>query len=308
MGRFVARRLLQTIPVFIGTTFLIFSMVFALAGSPIRAQFGDRTPPPDLLERLEDEYGLNDPLIVQYGNYLGRTLQGDLGTDFNGRPVTDQLAQRIPVTVRLAIAAFTIQTILGLLAGVLAGLRRGSFADNLVLVTTVAVISIPIFVIGFAVRQLLGVEVGWFPATFSRDDGWQAYALPAFVLASTSLAYIARLTRTSLVENLRSDYVRTAKAKGLKRIRVTGVHAMRNSLIPVVTFLGADLGTLMGGAIVTEGIFNVPGVGSAVFRAISAQEGAVVVGIVTFLVFVYIIANLLVDILYAVLDPRIRYE
>lgn len=308
MGRYVARRLLQMIPVFIGATFLIFAMVFLLAGSPIRAQFGDRTPPPELLERLEDEYGLNDPLPIQYLNYLGRLVQGDLGTDFNDRPVSELLAQRFPVTLRLALTAFVLQAVLGLIAGILAGVRRKSFADSLVLVTTVAIISIPIFVVGFGVRQIFGVAFDVFPATWSRADGWQAYALPSLVLASTSLAYIARLSRTSLVENLRSDYVRTARAKGLKPLRVTSVHAMRNSMIPVVTFLGVDLGALMGGAIVTEGIFNVPGLGSAVFRAISQQEGSVVVGIVTVLVIIYILANLLVDILYAVLDPRIRYE
>ena len=217
------------------------------------------------------------------------------------------MAERFPVTVRLTLFAFAFELVLGLLAGVLAGLRRGSFVDNLVLVTTVAVVSIPVFVLGFTAQILFGVKLGWLPIA-GLYQGWTSYLLPGMVLGALSLAYVARLTRTSLVENLRADYVRTATAKGMPRSRVVGRHALRNSLIPVVTFLGVDLGALMGGAIVTEGIFNIPGVGQQVFLSIQQQESTVVVGIVTALVLVFILANLLVDVLYAVLDPRIRYD
>ena len=168
--------------------------------------------------------------------------------------------------------------------------------------------SVPVFVLGFTAQILLGVQWRIFPVA-GLSDGWpRSYILPAVVLASISLAYLARLTRTSLTENLRSDYVRTAVAKGLPRWRVVGVHTLRNSLIPVVTLLGVDLGSLMGGAIITEGIFNIPGVGRQVFNSVRTQEGFVVVGISTVLVLVYLFANLIVDLLYGVLDPRIRYE
>jgi peptide/nickel transport system permease protein/oligopeptide transport system permease protein len=217
------------------------------------------------------------------------------------------MAERFPITARLAVAAFVFELFLGLIAGVLAGLRRGSFMDNLVLVSTTTIVAIPVFVLGFIAQLVIGVQLGWFPVA-GIQQGWYSYALPAMVLGSLSLVYVARLTRTSLVENLRSDYVRTATAKGLPRSRVVGRHALRNSLIPVVTFLGVDLGTLMGGAIITEGIFNIPGVGRAVFDAVRGQEGAVVVGIVTAGIVIFIVANLLVDVLYAVLDPRIRYD
>jgi oligopeptide transport system permease protein len=318
VGRYFIRRVLQFIPVFIGATLLIFSLVFALPGDPIRALAGDRPQPQSVQDQLRDEYNLDDPLLVQYGKYIGfirqddsgefdGLLQGNFGTDFRGRPVNEIMADKLPVSIKLALFAFVFETILGLLAGVLAGLRKGSFIDNLVLVSTVAVISIPIFVLGFIAQLTIGVELGWLPIAGIRN-GWVSYVLPGIVLGSVSLAYIARLTRTSLVENLRTDYVRTATSKGLARGRVVGIHTMRNSMIPVVTYLGIDLGNLMSGAIVTETIFNLPGIGREVFLAVQRQEGTVVVGIVTFLVLIYMVSNLLVDFLYAALDPRIRYE
>lgn len=307
MGRYLIRRTLQIIPVFVGTTFIIFALVFAIPGDPIRALAGERPLAESTYQELRDRYNLDDPLLVQYGKYMGGLVQGDFGSDFRGREVTDIMAERFPVTVRLTLFAFAFEVVLGLLAGVLAGLRRGSFVDNLVLVTTVAVVSIPVFVLGFTAQILFGVKLGWLPIA-GLYQGWTSYLLPGMVLGALSLAYVARLTRTSLVENLRADYVRTATAKGMPRSRVVGRHALRNSLIPVITFLGVDLGALMGGAIVTEGIFNIPGVGQQVFLSIQQQESTVVVGIVTALVLVFILANLLVDVLYAVLDPRIRYD
>jgi len=307
VGRYLIRRLIQFIPVFFGATFLIFAMVFALPGDPIRALAGDKPLSPSTVQILQDRYHLNDPLPVQYGKYVLGLVQGDLGQDFRGREVSEIFWQKFPVTVRLAMAAFAFEVVLGLIAGILAGLRRKSFIDNLVLVSTVAVISVPIFVLGFVAQLVLGVRFAIFPIAGLRE-GWFSYALPAIVLGSVSLAYVARLTRTSLVENLRADYVRTATAKGLRRRRVVGVHTLRNSLIPVVTYLGIDLGALMGGAIVTESIFNIPGIGREVFDAVHGQEGAVVVGITTALVLIYMVSTLVVDFLYAVLDPRIRYE
>jgi peptide/nickel transport system permease protein/oligopeptide transport system permease protein len=307
MGRYLIRRLLQFIPVFFGATLLIFIMVWAIPGDPIAALAGDRVLPDTVRDQIRDRYNLDDPLIVQYGKYMGGVFQGDFGDDFRGRPVTDLLGQRLPITVRLALLAFGFEVVLGIIAGILAGVRKGGFVDNLVLVSTLVVIAIPIFVLGFLAQLLLGVKFGWFPVS-GVQRGLLSYLLPAMVLGSVSLAYIARLTRTSLIENLRADYVRTATAKGLSRRRVVGIHTFRNSMIPVVTFLAIDLGSLMGGAIITETIFNIPGLGRAVFEGVQRQEGTVVVGIVTFLVVVYMVANLLVDVLYAVLDPRIRYE
>ena len=307
MGRYVARRLLLTIPVLIGASFLIFAMVYALPGDPIRALAGDRPLSPAVVAELRQEFNLNDPLLVQYVKYVGDLLQGDLGTDFRGRPVLDTIQQRLPVTIRLTVVAIALETVIGIVAGVLAGIRRNGFLDNLVLVSTTLVVSIPILVLAFVAQFVFGLQFGWFPIA-GISEGWSSYLLPGLVLASSSLAYVARLTRTSVAENMRGDYVRTARAKGLPNRTVIVRHTLRNSLIPVITFIGADIGTLMGGAIVTESVFNLPGIGRAVFDSVRSQEGAVVVGIVTLLVFFFIFFNLVVDVLYAVLDPRIRYD
>ena len=307
MGRYVARRLILTVPVLLGATFLIFAMVFALPGDPIRALGGDRPLSPAVVAQLREEFNLNDPLWLQYVKYLGGLFQGDFGTDFRGRPVLDTITQRLPVTIRLTIVAVAFEAVIGLLAGVLAGIRRGGFLDSLVLVSTTLVVSVPILVLGFFAQFVFGLQLGLFPIA-GIQEGWYSYLLPGLVLAASSTAYVARLTRTSLADNLGSDHVRTANAKGLKPSTVVVRHGLRNSLIPVVTYIGADAGTLLGGAIVTEAVFNIPGLGRAVFDAVQGQEGAVVVGIVTLLVLVFILANLVVDVLYALLDPRIRYE
>ncbi|SFP83758.1 oligopeptide transport system permease protein [Geodermatophilus dictyosporus] len=307
MGRYVARRLLLTIPVLLGASFLIFAMVYALPGDPIRALGGDRPLSPAVIAELRERFHLNDPLYVQYWEYVKGLFQGDLGTDFRGRPVLDTIERTLPVTVKLALVAIVFEAVIGLVAGVLAGIRRNSFFDNLVLVSTTLVVSIPILVLAFFAQLLFGLRLQWFPIA-GTNEGLYSYLLPGLVLASGSLAYVARLTRTSLAENLRADYVRTARAKGLPNRTVIVRHTLRNSLIPVVTYIGADIGTLLGGAIVTETVFNLPGIGREVFNSIRSQEGAVVVGIVTLMVFFFIFFNLVVDVLYAVLDPRIRYD
>ncbi len=307
MGRYLIRRILHFIPVFIGATFLIFLLVFIMPGDPIRALAGERAMPESVQQALTEAYNLDEPWWTQYWLYMTGLLQGDFGVDFRGRPVSDLMAQRIPITARLALVAFGFELIIGLIAGIVAGVRKQKFFDSLVLFSTLAVISVPIFVLGFLAQLLIGVELGWLPIA-GINQGWVSYILPGLVLGAISLAYVARLTRTSLVENMRADYVRTARAKGLASRRVIGIHALRNSLIPVITFLAVDLGALMGGAIITETIFNIPGLGRAVFDGVQSQEGTVVVGITTFLVMVYMFASLIVDLLYSVLDPRIRLE
>lgn len=307
MGRYIIRRLLQFIPVVFIATFLVYALVFAIPGDPIRALAGDRPLSPHIVERIRAEYNLDDPLPIQYLKWLGGVLQGDFGSTFQGRPVADIIAQRFPVTLRLTIVAFVIQVILGVTAGILAAVRQRGFVDTLVQVSTVVLVAIPTLAMAFLMQVVFGLQLGWFPIA-GIGRGWYSYLLPGAALASVSAAMAARLVRTSLIENLRADYVRTATAKGMKRSRVVIRHALRNSLIPVVTFLGADLGAMLSGTIIIEGIFNMPGLGGEVFRAIRAQEGTVVVGIVLLFVLFFVVINLVVDIIYAFLDPRIRYE
>lgn len=334
MGRYVARRLLQMVPVVIGTLFLLHlltSLAIQFTGDPARAFFGDRTPTESQLQAMRESFQVDDPCLRQVGNpclglfgdRLAGMAVGEFGTDFRGRAVTELLGERLPITLRLTVIAFLFVLLVGIVAGVLAGLRKESFTDYLVKISTVIIVSIPIFVIGTLLQLMLGVKLGswlreqeWLPefvgqiftVAYRPSHPWASLVVPGFVLGAISLAYVARLTRTSLMENLRADYVRTATAKGLLRSRVVGVHTLRNSLIPVITFLGIQFGELMGGAIVTEGIFNVPGIGGLVFRSVTRGEAPVVLGVVTILILVYLLANLLVDVLYAVLDPRIRYD
>ncbi|MBD0671201.1 ABC transporter permease [Streptomyces sp. CBMA156] len=307
MGSYVLRRVLQMIPVFFGTTLLIFLMVYTLPGDPVSALFGEKAADPAVVASIKHTYYLDQPLWKQYLHYMGNLFQGDFGTSFTGRPVSDIMADAFPVTIRLALLAFVFELVVGLALGLVSGLRRGSVADTAVLILTLVVISIPVFVLAYIAQTVFATNLGWVTPTVQDSYDLTQLVLPAVVLGSLSLAYVARLTRTSIGENLRADYMRTAVAKGLPRRTIISRHLLRNSLIPVVTFLGTDLGALMGGAIVTEGIFNVQGIGNVLYRAINQKEGPTVVGIVTVLVIVYLVASLLVDLLYAVLDPRIRY-
>jgi peptide/nickel transport system permease protein/oligopeptide transport system permease protein len=308
MGRYVARRLLQMIPVFIGSTLLIFLMMYALPGDPVRALMGDQAFDPAVVANIRKDLGLDLPIWQQYANYLGGLVQGDFGTEIaSQRPVADIIADAFPVTIRLTLFAFAFTVLVGVGLGIVAGLRPDTLQDRGLLTLTLVLISMPSFVLGFLMQYLFAFQWGLTTPTVRDSENLGELLLPAIVLGSLSLAYVARLTRTSMAENLRADYMRTAVAKGLPKRRIVGVHLMRNSLIPVVTFLGTDIGNLMTGAIVTEGIFNVKGVGNAIYEALIRREGATVVGIASLIVLVYLATSLLVDLLYAVLDPRIRY-
>ncbi len=308
MLRYIGRRLLQTIPVFFGATFLIFAMVYLMPGDPVAALGGDRGLSEAAAAQIRAQYNLDKPFWMQYLLYLKGVFTLDFGTAFNGQKVTSIMATAFPTTARLAIYALAIETILGIGLGVIAGMRRGKWFDSTILVVSLLLISVPTFVLGFVLQYVLGVQLAILPTTASASVDLRSLTMPAMVLGGVSLAYVIRLTRQSVSENVSADYVRTARAKGLSGGVVMTRHILRNSLIPVATFIGGDLGALMGGAIITEGIFNIHGVGGTLWSAIIKGEPQTVVSVTTVLVLVYIIANLIVDLLYAVLDPRIRYE
>ena len=308
MLRYIGRRLLQTIPVFFGATFLIFAMVYLMPGDPVAALGGDRGHSEAAAAQIRAQYNLDKPFWMQYLLYLKGVFTLDFGTAFNGQKVTSIMATAFPTTAKLAIYALAIETILGISLGVIAGMRRGKWFDSTILVVSLLLISVPTFVLGFVLQYVLGVQLAILPTTASASVDIKSLTMPAMVLGGVSLAYVIRLTRQSVSENVSADYVRTARAKGLSGGVVMTRHILRNSLIPVATFIGGDLGALMGGAIITEGIFNIHGVGGTLWNAIIKGEPQTVVSVTTVLVLVYIIANLIVDLLYAVLDPRIRYE
>ena len=308
MLRYIGRRLLQTIPVFFGATFLIFAMVYLMPGDPVAALGGDRGLTEAAAAQIRAEYHLDQPFWMQYLLYLKGVFTLDFGKSFNQQPVIDVMARAFPTTIALAVYALSIESIFGITLGVIAGVRRGGWFDSTILVFSLLLISVPTFVLGFVLQFLLGFKLGVLPVTASASVNMASLTMPAMVLGGVSLAYVIRLTRQSVSENVSADYVRTARAKGLANGAVMTRHILRNSLIPVATFLGGDLGALMGGAIITEGIFNINGVGGTLWQAIRLGEAPTVVSITTVLVLVYILANLIVDLLYAVLDPRIRYE
>lgn len=308
MSRFVIRRVLQSVLTFLGATLIVYALMFSIATDPLQALAGERPLNESQRAQLTAQYHLDEPFIVQYGYYLGGLVTGDLGRTITGRPIADVLAEAWPRTIQLTLITMAIVVVVGVTGGVIAGLRRGGVFDQTSLALTLVVIGTPVFVLGTVFQTVFAVELGWFRPSFAPELGIVTYVLPAIVLGLLSLATAMRLTRTSVAENLRADYVRTANAKGLAWSRVVRVHVLRNSLIPVMTFLGTELGMLMSGAMVTEGIFNIPGVGGRLFQGIRLEDGPLVVTIVSMLILIYLVTNLLVDLMYAVLDPRIRHE
>ncbi|WP_062461639.1 ABC transporter permease [Demequina soli] len=307
MLMYVVRRILQAVPVVLGTTFLIYFMVFAMPGDPILAMFGDKTPNPAVYEALQQQYHLDQPFLVQYALYMKDLFSGDLGTTFSGQSVADVLARTFPVTLKLAAMAISLEFVLSVVVGLVSGLRKGKLFDNVMLVVGLILLSVPIFVLCFVAQYFVAIKWGWASPTVGADTSVGNMWLPAVVLALSLFTTGMRLMRGTVIDTRSRDFVRTAYAKGLPGRRVIPVHVLRNSLIPVVTNSAANFGVLMVGATVTEGIFNIPGVGNTLYQAIIRGEGPTVVSFVTVMVLAYVVINILVDLLYAILDPRIRY-
>ncbi len=296
------------IPVVLGTTFLIFMMVWALPGDPFAGRCGQRPCSAAFVQAETARLHLDRPIFVQYGYFVAGMLHGDFGTTSSGDSVLHEILRAYPITIRLTIVAILYEIVLGIGVGIISALRRGGVIDNVSLVLSLMALSLPVFVIGFLVQYILGVRLGLFRVTVRPGAPWPDLIMPGFVLAVLSLAFVLRLTRAGVLETLRTDHVRTAVAKGLPRGLVIRRHVVRNSLIPVVTYIGADVGVLLGGAIVTEGIFNIQGVGGLLFHAVRLRENATVVSVTTVLVLIVLLVNLGIDLCYAALDPRIRYE
>lgn len=337
MGKYILKRVLQFIPVFIGVTIILFAMKTIVPGDPISMITGGRSVPEQTRLQLEvennmiygdengrpiyDENGDTIPVPIweQYIRYMDDLLHGDLGTSYQKkRPVTDIFAEKYPYTVKLAVCAICLEAVMGIGAGLVSAIKRYSFWDILVTLITSVLVAVPAFWLGMILQLIFGIWLkdltgGAISLPISGAGGpnsqymdWVHYILPAFTLAAVSTAYTARIMRSQLLDVMNQDYIRTAKAKGLSGRAIILHHALKNALIPVVTYIGIDFGAMMAGAILTETVFNWPGVGSEIYRAISSRDWPLVMGGVTIIIVVVMVINLLVDISYAFLDPRIR--
>ena len=329
---FVARRLLLLVPILLGLSILLFFWIRALPGGPAESLLGDRATP-EAVEEIERIYGLDRPIWEQYWKYLQNLLQGDLGTSITSRqPVTEEIGRRFPATIELAFAAMLFATTLGVPLGFIAAKRHGSVVDHGSLVTSLIGISIPVFFLAILLKYVFAVQLGWLPTIGRQDvlinadhptgfyvlDGivtlnfeaaWDAFLhliLPAIALGSIPLAIIARITRASVLDVQNEDYVRTARAKGVESRIVDRRHIIRNAMLPVVTIIGLQTGLLLSGAILTETVFAIPGMGSWLAGAIEDRDYPVLQGGILFVALVFVLVNLLVDISYGFLDPRIR--
>ena len=309
MTAYVVRRVIGMVPILIATTLIIFVSVWALPGDPIQSLAGPtQVISPSVEEVLRERYNLDEPLLTQYWLYLTGLMSGDLGVDLQGREVSAAVARAWPVTLRLGLSAWVLMNLMGITLGAVAGMNPGGKIDTIVLWFTTLVVGVPYFVFAFIIQYAIGVELGWLPTSGIRQ-GWPiSYLMPAFVLALNGVPDVARLTRASVLENRTAKYVDSARSRGLPRRRIVRRHVLRNSLVPVTSLAGLSLGSLLGGTVLIEGIFNVPGLGFVIFNAILLQNGPVVVGVSTLLVLVYLVVNLAVDLVYGLLDPRISLE
>jgi dipeptide transport system permease protein len=331
----ILRRLGLVVPTFLGITLLVFSLIHMIPGNAVEALSGERGMDPERYARLLQEFGLDRPLYVQYFDYLGHVLKGDLGTSITTHePVFTEFLTLFPATLELGFCAMALALLIGLPAGIIAALKRNTFLDYSVMGVSLTGYSMPIFWWALLLIMLFSVTLGWTPVSgrigivfdlppvtgfmlidslLSGQPGafksavWHLI-LPSIALGTIPLAVIARMTRSAMLEVLREDYVRTARAKGLSRWRVVGIHALRNALIPVVTIIGLQVGTLLAGTILTETIFSWPGIGKWLVEAIHRRDYPVVQGGILLSATMIILVNLIVDVLYGVINPRIRHS
>jgi peptide/nickel transport system permease protein/oligopeptide transport system permease protein len=297
---------LAAVPIGLIVTLGVFALVFAMPGDPLRELAGDKPIPAAVLAAKRAQFHLDQPFLIQYLLSMKDIFLGNFGTTFAGADISEQLRLRIPVTLKLTLLANAFQWTLGLLFGIYAGFKRNGIVDRSLLLVTLVLLAVPGLVAYFAAQYLFGVELKWFPVSGVREGFPHAYLLPALVIGLLGFAGLARLMRTSIVETVNADFVKTARAKGLGEQRVLWRHILPNAMLPIITFIGIDLAGMFGGAIITESIFNLPGLGQFMFQAIKLKEGGVVVLLSTLAFVSFILINLLVDVLYGLLDPRVR--
>ena len=306
MYKYAFSRLMLGIPTLLGISILVFSMLHLVPGDPLDYMFQEARLSLEDRERIREQLGLNDPLHIQYGRFLSKAVRGDLGQAlFVKRPVSRIIADELPYTARLALLGMTLTVFFGLLFGILAALFRNTWLDGLIMATAISGLSMPDFWLGLMLIFIFSVKLGWLP--IFGPESLKVMIMPAFVIGFRASAIISRLTRSGLLEVLSQDYIRTARAKGLRERVVVMRHALKNAFIPVVTYLGLQFGQLLGGAVIIETVFARRGVGTLAVNAILQRDLPLAQGTVLFVAVVYLIANLGVDFIYAFIDPRIRY-
>jgi peptide/nickel transport system permease protein len=304
--RYLIRRILLTIPVLIGVATLVFALIHLVPGDPAQSMLGEGASAKEV-EDLRVRLGLDRPLLEQYVRFMRGLIAGDLGTSFRtSQPVVAAIWERVPATIELALAAMSVALVVALPLGIIAAVRRGTPVDHAAMTVALAGISIPNFWLGPMLAIVFAVALGWLPV--SGRGGWDSLVLPAISLGAALAAILARMTRASLLEELRELYVRAARARGVSNSRAIIGHALRNSLIPLVTIIGLQFGAVLTGAVITETIFAWPGVGRLLIQSIGFRDYPLVQGCILLIAVTYVTVNLLTDLVYGVLDPRIRYE
>ena len=307
MLKYIIRRLLLLVPVMLGVSVIVFSLLYFTPGDPVRNKLGTNASPVEV-ERLREKMGLIDPFLVQFGRYLKNIVfHGSLGESYiTEQPVVLEIAARVSATVRLAISATIVAIIFGIPLGIVSAIKQYSVFDHITMIFALIGLSMPVFWLGLLMILLFSVKLGWFPS--SGFSGLKYMVLPAMALGAQSIAVLTRMTRSSMLETIRQDYIRTARAKGQREKVVVFKHALGNSLIPVITIIGIQFGQLMGGAVMTEIIFSIPGIGRLMIDSIKLRDVPVVLGCVLFVAVTFAIVNLIVDILYTYVDPRIKTQ
>lgn len=301
------RRIIYLVPVIFAVGFLVFTMMYCTPGDPARAVLGEYATE-ETIKEFRDKEGLNDPFLVQYGRYMYKALfKGDIGYSYiTKKPVVDEIMSSLPATVKLASFAMILAILLGVPFGIISAVKQYSIFDSVAMFFALIGISMPVFWLGLLLILLFSVELGWFPS--SGFDTPISMVLPSVALSAYAISLVTRMTRSSMLEVIRQDYIRTARAKGQKNSVVILYHALGNALIPIITIVGLQFGYLLGGALLTETVFSVPGVGRLMVEAIKTRDYPLVIGGVFFIAIAYSIVNLAVDLLYAYVDPRIRSQ
>lgn len=306
MSSYILKRLSTMIVTLFGVSIIVFFMIHLIPGDPVTYILGDFATE-EAIEKLNKQLGLDDPLLVQYLKYMLGVLQGDLGTSYiTGYSVLEEIINRIPVTAQLALYSVVLGGIVGILMGTIAAIKQNTMIDRIAMLIALVGISAPGFWIALFLILIFSYHFGWFP--ISGYSGFHSLILPSITLALGAAGNIARMTRSSMLEVIRQDYIRTAQAKGASLYRLIFRHSLQNALIPVITLLGMQFGYLLAGAVVTETVFALPGIGNLVIDAISTRDIPTVQGLILFMAFTIIIVNLVIDIIYTIVDPRIKYE